>query len=172
MRVYVPATLPLVADLVSAGSLPAPVEAYAVTDVLRAWADQSGPSDDEELELVALSEAARGSLRLLDGAGAGSPSLRVVLAADPPDSRVRVDDRSDDAGPGQVVVTGGLELAWVKAAHVDDPAASGDVRAAVRSVLAADADDAAAEEVVARLERHDLLWYAAGELQGLVASRP
>src|SRR5665213_1615302 len=116
MRVYLPATLPLVARLLSQGDLPAPVLGLAVTPVLRTWADANGPSDDEELELVALSEAARASLRLLAGASGESPAppARVVLACDVPDALVRVDDGSDLAWPGQVEVTGDVLLAWVK----------------------------------------------------------
>ncbi len=166
MRVYLPAMLPLVADLVSSGSLAGPVDAYAVTAELRAWADASGPSDDEELELVALSEAARASLRLLAGADAARV-LRVVLAADVPDGRVRVSDGSDTAGPGQVVVTEAIPLAWVRAAHVDDRDAEPDVRTAAALVRAADAGDATAEAVVTALDAHELLWYAPDELAAL-----
>ncbi len=168
MRVYLPATLSLVADFLRLGSLSGPVDAYAVTDALRAWADTSGPSDDEELELVALSEAARGSLRLL-AADAARPQ-RVVLAADVPDARVRVSDGPDTAGPGQVVVTEALPLTWLRAAHVDDPDAEPDVRRAVAAVLAADADDPAAEAVVAALDAHELAWHTPDELPGLVAT--
>jgi hypothetical protein len=166
MRVYLPATLPLVADLLDSGSLPGPVDAYAVTSELRAWADESGPSDDEELELVALSEAARASLRLL-AAGAG-PARRAVLAADVADGLVRVSDGSDTAGPGQVVITGELLLAFVRAVHVDDVAAEPDVRTAAAVVRAADAGDGHAESVVAALDAHELLWYAPDELPALV----
>ena len=171
MRVYLPASLAIVSDLLSSASMPAPVHAYAVTDVLRAWADQSGPSDDEELELVALSEAARGSLRLLAAAPAVA-ARRVVLAADVPDRLVRVDDRSDLCGPGQVTVTEAVELAWVRAAHVDAAELEPDVRAAAGQVLAADAEgpgSATAEAVVATLEEHELLWYASEELAVVVA---
>jgi hypothetical protein len=168
MRVYLPATLPLVAELLSGGALPAPLAAYAVTPVLRAWADESGPSGEEELELVALSEAARASLRLL--ADGGAPAVRMVLAVEVPDAAVRVEDTSDEAGPGQVGVTSPLQAAWVRAAHVDDRAAAQDVRLAAASVHAADADEQGAEEVVARLDQHDLLWFAAEELPALVAA--
>lgn len=170
MRVYVPATLSVVADLLSLGTLAAPVAAYAVTPMLRAWADETGPSDDEELELVAVSEAARASLRLLAD-DPGAPALRVVLAAEVPEVSVRVDDSSDVSGPGQVVVTGALLLAWLGAAQVDDSAASDDVGRAAAVIHVADADDPTAEAVVSRLDQHDLLWYAADELPLLVASR-
>lgn len=187
MRVYLPATLAVAADLLSSGSLPGPLAAYAVTDALRAWADgsdqsdgadQSGPSDDEELELVALSEAARGSLRLIAADladGRGGSARRVVLAADVPDARVRVDDRSDDAGPGQATVTETVSLAWVRAVHVDAAELEPQVRVAAAQVRAADAADSAAAEaaeaVVASLAEHELLWYAPEELALVVAAR-
>jgi hypothetical protein len=195
MRVYLPATLAVAADLLASGSLPGPLAAYAVTDDLRAWvdaADQSAPSDDEELELVALSEAARGSLRLIAAdlaagaradlaAGTVHQARRVVLAADVPDASVRVDDRSDDAGPGQVTVTGAVSLAWVRAAHVDAAELEPEVRVAAAHVLVADAAEAdesaaaagsaAAEAVVAALGEHELLWFAPEELALVVAAR-
>ena len=210
MRVYLPATLAVAADLLASGSLPGPRAAYAVTDDLRAWVDvvdqsapigPTGPSDDEELELVALSEAARGSLRLIAAdlaagtaadlaAGAVHQARRVVLAADVPDAHVRVDDRSDDAGPGQVTVTEAVSLAWVRAAHVDAAELEPEVRVAAAHVLVADAAEAteateateadeaagsaaaeAAEAIVAALGEHELLWYAPEELALVVAAR-
>jgi hypothetical protein len=170
MRVYIPATLPVLARLLSVGALEAPVRGYGVTPVLRGWADELGVSDDEELEFVALSEAARASLRLL-AAGDAAP-VRTVLAADVADASVRVEDASDAAGPGQVVVSSPLQLGWVRAAHLDHVGAAADVRAAALAVVAADAGDAASEEVVARLDDHGLLWYAPDELPAVVASSP
>jgi hypothetical protein len=166
MRVYLPATLPLVVRLLSTGTLPGPVAGVAVTAEFRAWADRDGPSDDEELELAALAEAARGSLRLL--AGDRASDRRVVLACDIPDASVRVEDGSETAWPGQVRVTSDVLAGWVKAAHVDDAVAAADVRRATGVVAAADADDADAEAVVAGLDAHDLLWYAPEELPDLV----
>jgi hypothetical protein len=171
MRVYVPATLALAGRLAADGVLAAPVDAYAVTEVLRSWADASGPSDDEELELVALSEAARASLRLLagDGGGSGTDARRVVLAADVPDGLVRVSDRSDVAAPGQVVVTSELPVAWLRAVHVDDAATKAEVGRAAGAVVAADAGDSAAEAVVAAVDSCELAWYAPEELPTLLA---
>lgn len=168
MRVYVPATLPALAQLLATGSLAPPVPAYAVTELLRTWADASGPSDEEELELVALSEAARGSLRLLAADPAGT-QRRLVLAADAPDQAVRVDEASDASSPGQVVVTAAVPVAWVRAVHLDEVGAEAAVRVAATAVGEADADDPAAEAVVARLDDHELLWYAVEELPGLLS---
>ena len=71
MRVYVPLTLPGLAEAYKTGELGAgPLVAYAVTAALREWY----LSDDiEELEYAALNRAALASLRLLaDGAGGGA----------------------------------------------------------------------------------------------------
>ena len=63
MRVYLPATLPALAELHKTGLIaPAPLTAYAVTPALREWYIEG---DSEELEYAALTDAARASLRLL-----------------------------------------------------------------------------------------------------------
>jgi len=81
MRVYLPATLPALARLLRSGEIgPAPVRGFAVTPALREW---YASGDLEELEYVAMTHAARASLRmLLDEPDA--PRRRVVLAAEVP----------------------------------------------------------------------------------------
>ena len=66
MRIYIPATLAMLQQLVADGSLrPVSGTAFAVTPKLReAYAE----GDDDELGEVALREAALASLRLLAGA--------------------------------------------------------------------------------------------------------
>src|SRR4051794_11071275 len=90
MRVYLPCTLPALARVVAAGELgPAPLTGYAVTPALVEWY-VSG--DTEELEYVALTEAARASLRMLaaDRAdGVEVAARRVVVAAEVPDEIVK-----------------------------------------------------------------------------------
>lgn len=169
MRVYVPATVSAAAHLVRSGSLVPPIGAYAVTAALRAWAEDTGPCDEEELELVALSEAARGSLRLL-AATPDRVARRVVLAADVPDGHVRVDDDSDLHGPGEVTLTEVVLLAWLRAAHLDEPDSAAEVARAAAAVADADGGDADAEAAVSALETRELLWYAPDELAGLVAA--
>jgi len=163
MRVYIPATMDLVADMLAAGHTPPPVSAYAVTAALRAWVEQDGAADDEQLELAALGEAARASLRLLAHAPATQPR-RVVLAAEVPDTAARVEDEGDLFGPGQVTLTAAVPVPWLRAVHLDEPAAAHDVRAAAAAVAAADNGDAAAESVVGLAEDRELLWYAPAEL--------
>src|SRR3954451_4790373 len=84
MRVFVPATMPLLSVLRAEG-LPAPVAAHAVTGALREWYVEG---DGEELEYAASTEAAAASLRLLAGGCLGAPR-RVVLAAELLDAQVR-----------------------------------------------------------------------------------
>ncbi|CAM5429845.1 hypothetical protein SFUMM280S_10408 [Streptomyces fumanus] len=88
MRVYVPLTLPGLAEAYKTGELgTGPLLAYAVTPALREWY----LSDDiEELEYAALSRAALASLRLL-AADAAAPRRRVVVAVDVPDGAASAD---------------------------------------------------------------------------------
>ncbi|MET9548572.1 hypothetical protein ABZY36_25170 [Streptomyces sp. NPDC006627] len=167
MRVYVPLTLPRLAEAYKAGEVgPGPLVAYAVTPALREWY----VSDDiEELEYAALNRAAAASLRLV----AGDPSAarrRVVLAADVPEGAAVADpDRGLDRGAlGEVRVAGGLSLGKVAAVHVDSGDAEGDVGAAAAALGAADMGDEDARFVVDGAEDHELLWFATQEIPGLI----
>src|SRR3954467_14141460 len=84
MRVYVPATLPMLAAAVTTGSVDATVAA-AVTPALREWYIEG---DAEELEYAAMLAAARSSLRLL-AADPAAPRRRVVVAVELPDGAAR-----------------------------------------------------------------------------------
>ncbi|MFK4148137.1 DUF6912 family protein [Streptomyces sp. NPDC004065] len=167
MRVYVPLTLPGLAEAYKAGELGAgPFVAYAVTPALREWY----LSDDiEELEYAALSRAALASLRLL-AADPGAPRRRVVVAADVPDGAAVADpDRGlDPAALGEVRVTGTVALSRAAAVHVDSGDAEADVTAAAQALGAADAGDDDAQFVVDGAEDHELLWYATQEIPNLV----
>ncbi|MET8772674.1 hypothetical protein ABZV94_38345, partial [Streptomyces sp. NPDC004658] len=75
MRVYVPLTLPALAEAYKTGELgTGPFVAYAVTPALREWYLSE---DIEELEYAALGRAALASLRLL-AADPGAVRRRVV----------------------------------------------------------------------------------------------
>ncbi|MEU2559027.1 hypothetical protein ABZ626_06760 [Streptomyces longispororuber] len=171
MRVYVPLTLPRLAQAHAAGELgPGPLTAYAVTPALREWY----VSDDiEELEYAALNRAALASLRLLAGEP-GAARRRVVLAADVPDGAAVADpDRGLDAGAlGEVRIAGALPLAKAAAVHVDSGDAERDVAAAVDALGAADHGDDDAQFVVDGAEDHELLWYATQEIPNLVGDGP
>ncbi|WP_073947898.1 DUF6912 family protein [Streptomyces kebangsaanensis] len=167
MRVYVPLTLPGLAEAHKTGELGAEsLLAYAVTPALREWY----LSDDiEELEYAALSRAALASLRLL-AMDPGAPRRRVVVAVDVPDSTAVADpDRGlDPAALGEVRVAGPVPLARAAAVHVDVDDAEADVTAAAEALGAADAGDDDAQFVVDGAEDHELLWYATQEIPDLV----
>jgi hypothetical protein len=162
MRVYLPATFPIVAQLLEDGDLgPAPLTAFAVTPALREWYLDD---DVEELEYAAAREAARGSLRLLD-ADPTAPRRRVVLSADVPDDQIEV---RDDLDRGVVSLTATVPFAAVACAHVDDEDAVPAVRAAVVAILAADLGDELAEAAVDDADGYELSWYDREELSPLI----
>jgi hypothetical protein len=166
MRVYLPATLPALADLLGAAEVgPAPMRAFAVTPALR---ESYASGDLEELEHVAMTHAARASLRLLRDDPA-APRRRVVLAADVPEERVSVvGDIGWSSDPTFVEISEPVPLAWVVSGHVDDPVAIEDVAQAVAALTAADAGDEDARFTVDSAEGNELMWYATQELPWLV----
>ncbi|GGN38399.1 DUF6912 family protein [Streptomyces fuscichromogenes] len=167
MRVYVPLTLPGLAEAHKTGELgTGPFVAYAVTPALREWY----LSDDmEELEYAALNRAALASLRLL-AADPDAMRRRVVVAVDVPDGAAAADpDRGlDPAALGEVRVTGTVALAKAASVHVDSDDADEDVTAAADALEAADGGDDDAQFVVDGAEDHELLWYATQEIPNLV----
>lgn len=167
MRVYVPLTLPALAEAYKTGELGAgALTAYAVTPALREWY----LSDDlEELEYAALNRAALASLRLLV-ADPGAPRRRVVVAVDVPDAATRVDpDRGlDPAALGEVHVAGPVALARAAAVHADADDAAEDVTAAALALPSADGGDDDAQFVVDGADDHELLWFATQEIPGLM----
>lgn len=165
MRVYLPCTLPALARVVEAGELgPAPLTGYAVTPALIEW---YASGDTEELEYVALTEAARASLRMLAESGGGAAPRRVVIAAEVSDSALSAG--TDLADRGRVRVTRPVPLAKVAAVHVDDADAVPDVVAAIDALPAADKGDDDARFTVDGAEAHELMWYATQEIPDLLA---
>ncbi|MEV5914496.1 hypothetical protein DMH25_40800 [Streptomyces sp. WAC 01325] len=167
MRVYVPLTLPGLAEAYKTGELGAgPLVAYAVTPALREWY----LSDDiEELEYAALNRAALASLRLL-AVDAEAPRRRVVVAVDVADGAAVADpDRGlDPSALGEVRIARGVALARAAAVHVDADDAEADVAAAAGALEAADGGDDDAQFVVDGAEDHELLWFATQEIPNLV----
>jgi hypothetical protein len=162
MRVFLPSTLPAVAQALLAGQVgPGPLPGFAVTPALR---ESYASGDTEELEYAALTEAARASLRLLAGDPA-APSRRVVLAAEIPAEHVKPDPR--DGEPARVTISQAVQLKDLAAAHMDAADADADVRSAVEALPAADAGDEDARFTVDGAEGHELGWYATQELSYL-----
>ncbi|MEV7005753.1 hypothetical protein [Streptosporangium sp. NPDC051022] len=168
MRVYLPCTLPALARVVTVGELgPAPLTGYAVTPALIEW---YASGDTEELEYVALTEAARASLRMLadDRAdGLKVAARRVVVAAEVPDDQVTTGVDLEERA--RVRLAAAIPLAKIAAVHVDDESATGDVEAAVAALPAADLGDDDARFTVDGAEANELLWYATQEIPDLIA---
>jgi hypothetical protein len=160
MRVYLPSTLPALADVLRDGQVgPAPLHGFAVTPALR---EAYASGDEEELEYIAMLAAARESLRQLRLAP-DAPRRRVVLAADAEATWIAYDDE-----PAAVVITDPVPLAALASGHVDDSTAEADVAAAAEAIAAADVGDADAEFAVDSAEGHELAWYATQELKTLL----
>jgi hypothetical protein len=159
MRVYLPFTLPTLAKLLADAQAGAPpLRGFAVTPALREWYSSG---DEEELEYVAMTQAARASLRLLD-ADPGAPRRRVVLAAEVPEELVAAVAGFDE--PALVEVKVPVGLGDVVSGHIDDPRAVADVGAAIAALAAADGGDEDARFTVDGAEGHELLWFATQEL--------
>ena len=162
IEVYIPATLAMLQQLVTDGSLwPVNGTAFALTPTLReAYAE----GDDDELGEVARREAALASLRLLAAdTNQALPPRRAVLAAEVDDAKYRPD--LDDA----VVRLGApVTIDQVVAAYVDNAAAEPAVVRAIEAVDAADLGDEDAELIVGDAMDHDLAWYANQELPFLL----
>ncbi|MCX6465389.1 MAG: hypothetical protein NTW05_17600 [Pseudonocardiales bacterium] len=168
MRIYVPATWPMLARMVKNERLdPIGGTAFALTPKLR---ESYTTGDDEELEYAAMLEAARASLRLLGvefGLGEDDvPARRVVVAADLDDVALRPD--LDDAA---VRITGPVPVSAIAAVHVDTEDAEYAVRQAAGAVDAADMGDLDAEFLIGEAEDHELAWYDPSEVAFLVDLR-
>ncbi|TLG14430.1 hypothetical protein FEK35_08155 [Nocardia cyriacigeorgica] len=186
MRVYVPATVPMLRELVEQRELRAVGStAFAVTPALR---EAYASGDDEELAEVAMGEAARAALRLIaaerdaiteamaagdepddadDDAPATLPDApvyrRAVIAADVTGAKLRPD--LDDA---VVRLSGPITYDRIASVHVDLADAEPAVAKAVDVIDAADLGDPDAEFVLGDAEDHQLAWYAAQELPFLL----
>ena len=159
MRVYLPFTMPALAKLLAAAETSAPpLRGFAVTPALREWYSSG---DEEELEYVAMTLAARASLRLLHS-DPSAPHRRVVLAAEVPDEHVAGIAGFDE--PALVEIRVAVVLGDVVSGHIDDVSAAQDIGAAVAALPAADDGDDDARFAVDGAEGHELLWFATQEL--------
>lgn len=155
MRVYVPATLPLLAGWHAGGSVSAS-EGFAVTPALREW---YAGGDDEELEYAALTQAARASIGLLSAA----PWLRVVVVCE-----VAAPSASGELGDGGVTLSEPVPWKDVAAVHVDAAESGAVVEEAVKAWDAAQNVDEDAQFTVEACEGEELLWYATQEVPDLL----
>lgn len=160
MRVYVPTTVTGLQKLLADEALqPLSGTAFALTPTLR---ESYTSGDDEELEYVALSEAARASLRLIAAELASdpqAPARRAVVAADVDDVTPR-----PDLDAAVVRVAGPIPMSRLASVHLDVEDAVEAVRAAAGVVDAADLGDEDAELTVGDAEDHELAWYGVQEL--------
>ena len=162
MRIYLPATTATLQELLDTGAVSAvPLTAFAITPGLREWYTDE---DTEALEYAAMTEAARGALRLLD-ADPDAARRRVVIAAEVPDSAVTV---HDDLDLGVVRIAAPVPLAAVAAVHMDDADAESTVAAAADAMIAADLGDPASQDAVDDAEGYELSWYASQEIGPLL----
>ena len=163
VRVYVPATVPMLAALRASGQLgDVPVVAHAVTPALREWYAEG---DEEELEYVAFTRAAQGALHLLRHDPA-APRRRVVVSADVSSTALVREDV--ELGSSTVLLPQPLSLKEVASIHVDGGDASEQVAAAADVVEEAQAGDPDAQFTVDGAEDHELEWYAVAELDDLI----
>jgi uncharacterized protein DUF6912 len=159
VRVYLPATLPLLRRWLDAGQAP-PGRAFAVTPSLREWYREG---DQEEMEYVAQLAAGRAALDLLD-ADTAARRLRVIVAADVADPDVAVDS---SAGRSAVVVGAPVPVSAWASALVDEEDAEAVVSAAVTALGAAAAGDDDAAFALDEAASFELGWYAVQELPHL-----
>ncbi|MBM0240482.1 hypothetical protein JNW88_31490 [Micromonospora sp. ATA32] len=160
VRVYVPATVPMLSRLREQGL--AADEAHAVTPALREWYAEG---DDEELEYVAFTRAAQDALQLLR-ADPAAPRLRVVVSVDLPAEAVGRGD--GELGSSAVRLTQPVPVTAVAALHVDGTEAVEDIAAAAEVVADALAGDPDAQFTVDGAEDHELEWYDVSELEVLL----
>ena len=162
MRVYLPATLPLLATWSAEGAAPAG-QAFAVTPGLREWYSDG---DSEEMELAATVLAGREAIRLLAQDAEAAPR-RVVLAVDVSEQDVIVLDAEDT---GLVRLGGPASVERWGAIMVDDVDAD-TVRILGRArglVTQADEGDPDADLAVGDADDLDLLWWGVQEIDALL----
>ena len=164
LRVYLPATVSMLRALNSTGELAAiGSTAFALTPALR---ESYATGGDEELEYVAMLDAARASLRLLQAeldVDADTLMRRAVVSADVDGAVLR-----PDLDHSVVKLAGPVPLKVVAAIHFDTEDAEPAVRAAAAVIDAADLGDPDAEFTLGDAEDHELAWYAAQELPFLL----
>lgn len=165
MRVYLPATLPLLERWLAAGEALASGDGsadhgFAVTPSLREWYREA---DLDELEHAAQVDASIGALHLL-AADPLAVRRRALLAVDVADESVRPDS---SRGRAVVNVAGPVPMSRWASALVDVEESEAVVAAAVGSLERAAVGDDDAQFALDEAEAHELGWYAVQELRYL-----
>jgi uncharacterized protein DUF6912 len=160
VRVYLPATLPLLRAWAAAGEAPAGT-GFAVTPALREWYREGG---EEEMEYVAQLATARAVLDLL-AADPDAARRRVIVAVDAPDADVVP---AGAAGRAQVTVAVPLPFRLWASVLVDGADAEPVVDAAVEALPAAAAGDDDAAFALDEAASVELGWWAVQELEALL----
>lgn len=145
VRVYLPAVLADLGQLVTAGALQPRAGGRAVTPALR---DQEPGLSMDEWEFLAFTDAADASLALLQPGDLGA--RRVVVSADLDPLTVQPKEGA------AVAVIGDVSRAAVAAVHVDGPDAVEQVTRVLEGEASASLDDLALE------------WYDPSEIDQLV----
>jgi hypothetical protein len=167
VRVYLPATLPILEQWLAAGAAAPPDRAavqsvYAVTAALREWYHDA---DLDELEYAAQLDASVGSLGLLAAQPVDVPR-RVVLAADVDDAIVTP---AGEQGRAVMQLSGSVPVARWASALIDGPDSAGVVAAAIAALPSATAGDDDAQFALDEAAACELAWYAVQELPQLFA---
>ncbi len=161
MRVYIPIILSTLRAVVADKQVtPRGGVVFAVTDDLRR---EYPEADDEELEYLAMTDAARACLRLLAAASADEPQLRVVISAD-----VATAVATPDLDRAAAHIDAPVPWKQIASVHLDGADAADVVRAAAAVVDQADLGDDDAEFAVGSAEDIALGWYAPGEVAYLI----
>lgn len=163
MRVYLPATLPILTRWLASGQAP-PGAGHAVTPALR---ESYREGDEEEMEYVAQLAASRAALDLLAD-DPDAPRRRVVLAADVPDLDVAVTGEPGRGARSAVAVGGPVPMSTWASALIDDEDSEAVVSAAVTALGAAAAGDDDAAFLLDEAGATELGWYAIQELPHLL----
>jgi hypothetical protein len=161
VRVYLPATVPLLRDWIAAGAATPVGAAFAVTPSLREWYRDG---DGEELEHAASSLAAAAALELLAG-HPDAPPRRVVLAVDVSDGEC-----TPDAGRrGALRLAAAVPRSQWASALIDDESASAVVLGAVASLRDSTTTSDDVAFALGEVEDAELGWYAVQELSFVLA---
>jgi hypothetical protein len=162
MRVYLPATFPLLRSWLAAGAAEPAGPAYAVTPALREWY-REGAAD--ELEAVAQVAAAGGSVELLAG-DPDAPRRRVVLAVDADDTDLEPAYGGGDRST--IRLHAAVPRSRWASALVDGEDAAVVVATAIANVARAALGDEDAQFALDEASAHELGWYAVQELPHLL----